>query len=336
MVVLVTGVTGFLGRHIAEHALAAGHIVIGLARDEARARPIAELGAVIRKGDLGDPASLRAAAADCEVVFHAAARVGDWAPRREFYEANVGGTRHMLEAAEHAGARRVVYLSSVAVYGRMEDRVIDESHPYVRTGDFYIDTKIEAEQRAWTYAHAAGMELVVLRPSLVYGPYDPKFIPRVARSLRKGRLPLIGGGSHPAPVIYIEDVARLALRAADRREAAGNAFNIVGDEQVSWREFFTELASQIGARPPTQTISRPAALAVATMMEWVWRAAGASEPPLLTRFAVRLMGNRVQYNIEKADRILGLRPRVKAREGLARTVEWLRDSDGTGAGQPSA
>ena len=326
MVVLITGATGFLGRHIAEHALAAGHIVTGLARDVARARPLAELGVTIRQGDLTDPSSLRAAAADAEIVFHAAARVGDWASRKEFYRSNVDGTANLMEAAEHADARRVVYLSSVAVYGRVEDRVIDEAHPYVRTGDFYIDTKIEAEERAWAYARAARMELVVLRPSLVYGPYDFKFIPRVARSLERRRLPLIDGGGHRAPVVYVEDVARLALRAADRRDAAGHAFNIVGDEPVSWRQFLTEVAAQIGAPPPTRTMSRRAALAAAGVMESIWRAVGASNPPLLTRFGVRLMCSRVNYDISKAERLLDFRPRVRAREGLARTIEWWQES----------
>jgi nucleoside-diphosphate-sugar epimerase len=321
--VLVTGATGFIGRHVAEALVERGHDVRCVVRRPEKAAALAARGMDIVAGDLTDPASLRAAAHGRDTVVHAAAQAGDWAARRAYEDANVGGTRHMLEAAEAMGAARFVHLSSVAVYGRRRGR-IDETAPSAPTGNGYIDTKIAAEAQVFERHRAGRLRCSVVRPCIVYGPYDWKFVPRVAEGLWGGRVPLIAGGAHRAPIVGVSDVADLVVECATQPAAAGEAFNCAATEAVSWKRLFEEVARLIDARVPRRSVPFWAAYGAGAVLEAAYRLAGSGTPPLITRYAADLLGTPVEYDMAKAERLLGWRPRVTLDVGLPETIAWMQ------------
>jgi nucleoside-diphosphate-sugar epimerase len=324
MNVLVTGASGFIGRCLVEKLLAGKHRVRALVRETSRVAPLQELGAELCYGDLRDPSSLPQAVRGADVVFHAAARVGVWGQPQEYHEVNVLGTRQVLEALVRAGVPRLVYFSSIAVYGR-NTGLISETRPPQRTGDAHGDSKIEAEELVLASSRAQRFTWTILRPSLVYGRYDYKYIPRVAHNILKGRMRVVGPGTNFVPLIYGDDVADFAVRAAESEAAAGEIFNVSSGEPVTWKEFLTALAMHLGMRLPRAHLPFLLVYAAAAVLEPVWKLAGARNPPPVTKFGTRLLSSDWRYDITKAERLLGFRPRVFYREGLARTLAWMRE-----------
>jgi nucleoside-diphosphate-sugar epimerase len=321
--VLVTGATGFVGRHVAEALMERGHEVRCLVRRPERAAALAARGMDIVPGDLTDAASLRAAAHGRDTIVHAAAQAGDWAGRRDYEDANVTGTRNLLDAAEAMGAARVVHVSSVAVYGRRRGAV-DESAPFEPTGDGYTDTKIAAERDVWERQRAGRLRCAVVRPCIVYGPYDWTFVPRVAEGLEGGWVPLIADGAHRAPIVSVSDVADLVVECALQPLAAGEAFNCASTEVVSWKRLFEEVAALLGVRVPRWSVPFRVAWGAGALLEGLYRLAGSATAPVLTRYAAEVLGTTVEYDVSKAQRLLGWKPRVTIGVGLPETVAWLQ------------
>lgn len=236
MSVAVTGVTGFLGSHIALTLALAGVEVRGVARrPEGWTLGHPEKVSVV-PGDLNDEASLIAAFAGCRAVVANAALVS-WRGELDAYIAtNVRGTENTLRAAAAAGAREVVLVSSVAVYRTRLRHYMDEAHPrygpkkrlfdwsHLSTDWRYSLTKQAAEERAWSLAKELNLALTVLRPGPIYGSRDPKWTSRLLRNLQR---PLTFAPSFGVPLVHAGDVARVVLRALDGG-GAGRAYNLAG------------------------------------------------------------------------------------------------------------
>jgi nucleoside-diphosphate-sugar epimerase len=320
---LVTGASGFIGRILAEKLRQRYGSVRCLVRGTSRVEHLRQPGVELPIGELLDPNSLRRGATGVDVVFHAAAHADQWGSREECHQANVIGTRNVLEAAAAVGVRRVVYFSTVCVYGH-QTGLLSEDAPRQRTGETYADSKVEAEEVAEELAGKHGLGLTVIRPSHVYGPHDDKFIPRVAANILKGRMRVIGSGENVAPVVYGEDVADLALLAAEREAAVGQTFNVSNGEGETWKVFLNTLAGLLGKELPRTHLPAPLIYSAAAVLEVVWKLTGAKSPPPATRYGVRLYAADCRYDISRAERVVGFRPRVPCAEGLAKTVEWLR------------
>ena len=145
---LVIGASGFLGGSLVAALCGRGVKVRGLVRTTSDLRRLAGLGAEIVRGDVCDPASLREAARGQQVVFHAAAKVPDWGPRREFFRVNLDGTRNLVAACQDAGVERLVHVSSLTVLGLpRQGAAVDEQSPYdTSPHDAYTASKIAAEK----------------------------------------------------------------------------------------------------------------------------------------------------------------------------------------------
>lgn len=239
--IAVTGATGFLGRALVDALRARGARVVGVVRNPARVPALASReGVELRRADLGDVDALAAGFAGCDALIANAAlfdvRNRDWDAH---VAANIRGTENVLSACARAGIRRVVHVSSVAVYAgraRPGAGAIDEDHPQwtaaTRRSSFnaYPVSKALSEQRAWELARAHSLALTAVRPSAIYGPFDPNFtrIFRKALSLPVGLLPL----KTDLPLVYVRDVAEACATALERDETAGRAYNTAGDART--------------------------------------------------------------------------------------------------------
>jgi nucleoside-diphosphate-sugar epimerase len=311
--VLLTGAAGFIGRTLAERFRADGVEVAGV---DVAADPAAGIVA----GDISERGAWQRAAEGCDAVIHAAALVGMPSDDSAFWDVNVRGTRHALEAARDAGAR-LVHLSSVVTFGLDFPDRVDESHPVKPTGVAYTDTKIAAEQVV-LMAHAAGEhEVVVVRPGDIYGPASGPWVRLPIEFLRARRLllPAWGRGIH-SPT-YVDDLVEGIVRAAEAPAAAGRVITLSGGVGVETREYFGHLGRMVGRRVPVAPTA--VVLATAAIAERAAALRGASTD--LTRDGVRYLAHRRgTYGIETARELLDWTPQVGLDEGMARTEAWLR------------
>src|SRR3954464_13028710 len=203
---LITGATGFVGSHLAEACVGRGLTVRALARPGSDVALLERLGAAVCRGDLADAASVPAALDGADVVFHTAAKVGDWGPVEEYRAVNVGGLRNLLEACKGRPLKRFVHFSSLGVYAARHHHGTDETEPLPKRHiDGYTQTKTEAEQLALQYQREHGVPVVVLRPGFIYGPRDRTLMPKVIANLRGRTLRYlgVGGGRRALNTIYV-------------------------------------------------------------------------------------------------------------------------------------
>ncbi len=322
MRVLITGITGFIGGHLAQRLLAEGVAVSGLARTPADAAWLAAQGAQIISGDLLERASLNSAVNGCDAVLHVAAWTGGpGLDDRQAWIANVAATGWLLHAAQEAGAQRFIYFSSVAVYGLNVAPLIDESAPTPPVGQLYPDSKIAAETLVRA-AQADGLPTTIIRPASTYGPRGAAWTIGPVEQIKAGRLVLLGRDEGLVNTGYIDNVVDGVLLALRSPAAVGETFNLCDGTAITYREFYSRYAAMLGReRLPVY----PA-----------WLARGAVSPP--GRWLRRLLGKPVpgpwsyhfrfnpsRFSIAKAQRLLGYAPAVDLDEGMARTERWLRE-----------
>jgi nucleoside-diphosphate-sugar epimerase len=251
--IAVTGATGFLGRYIVDVLLRRGAHVVGVVRAPDRVPALRERGVELRRADLAEPERLEAGFRGADAVISNAALISlrnqRWA---DHLRANVEGTRNVCEAVAAAGVRRIVHVSSVAVYRGRRQRVVDEDHVRYGSADrprrtlVYPLSKALSEEHATRLAAERHLDLTVLRPGGIYGAYDRNFMP-VFRALMWPKLTL-----YPAwfrlPLVYAGDVAEAIALALETPTSIGRAYNITGEDRAAWD--FARAWRQVGGRSP--------------------------------------------------------------------------------------
>jgi dihydroflavonol-4-reductase len=319
----VTGATGFIGGAVTRKLLGAGHDVRALVRPNANTQQLDGLPVEHVIGDLSDQDTLRRAMAGCEWVFHVAALYSYWGYRWEdYYQTNVLGTRHVLEAARLAKVEGVVYTSSVAVLGVHHDHtpatedtpssLDDRIGPYQRS-------KFLAEDIAREAAHE-GLPVVIVNPSTPVGVGDHKPTPtgKIIVDWLNGRMfAYVDTGLN---VVDVEDVAAGHLLAAEKGRS-GERY-ILGGENLTLKQML-DLLAELSGQPPAR-VRIPHAVAFAwSLVDVALARLYPRHVPTATPVKVRLSRRYEFYDPSKAVRELGL-PQTPAREGLRKAVAWYR------------
>jgi 2-alkyl-3-oxoalkanoate reductase len=319
---LVSGATGFLGGRLAVALKDQGYTVRALARSSSDVSHLAALGIEIVTGDLADDDSLDRAAAGQQLVFHTAGKIGDWGAAEEFRRANVDGTARVIAACRRNRVRRLVHVSSLTVLGLPRSGArVDEETPVVSwPADPYTASKIAGEELVLRANGEGGLETVVVRPGVIWGPGDTTFLPRFAALLRLGRMVLVDGGHNRVGLSHVENLAQGMLLAACVPAAAGNVYHLTDGEEITAAEAFRLLAEALGVPPTSRSLPFPATYAVALLMEAWARLRRQDVPPAFTRYGVRLVACDNRYDIGKARRELGYRPTITFRQGVAALV----------------
>lgn len=319
MKALVTGGTGFVGSHVVRALTAAGHRARVLHRASSRLDALEGVSYESALGDILDAASLRAACQDCDWVFHVAAVADYWrADPAKLFEANVEGTRRVLDAARAAGVQRVVFTSSAAAVGlRADGQPADESvafnFPPQRFPYGY--SKVQAEQ----VAHEAvqrGQEVVIVNPVVVMGPGDlnlisGNFVTQIKRL--QWAVPLTSGG---VGVVDVRDVARWQLAAAEHGRV-GERY-LLGTSNVNYREWYALIAETVGVARPF--FSTPSVLLplIAALVDGL-RAVRIQLP--VDANQVRLGAKHVYFEYHKTWSELG-EPCIDMRQSVRDTYQW--------------
>ena len=307
MKVLVTGSAGFIGGALIDALRTQGHEAIGL--DFAGADITA---------DISTPGAWQRLPG-VDAVIHTAAMVGMPSQTEQFWRVNTLGTRHVLDAARDAGARRFVLLSSVTVFGNDFPDGVTEDYPTRPTGVPYADTKIAAEHLCLDEFIRSGIETTIVRPGDVYGPGSRPWTLLPVQMIKSRRVAVPTTGIH-SPV-YVSDVVAGILAAATTPDAAGQIVTLSGGVGVPTGEYFDHYARMLGRRSVPR-LPRSVMLAAAGAQAGL--ATGLRRTIELSPAAVRYLADRRgTYSIAKAEHLLGWRPQVSLDEGMQRTREWL-------------
>ncbi len=312
MLVAISGGAGFLGLHLARRLVDEGHTVrvldLALLEDPSLAGRIDEL-----TGDVRVPVDARRLVADADVLVHAAAALPIQASRGAIRSVNVDGTAVTLGAALDAGVRRVVLVSSTAVYGVPERHPIHEDDPLVGVGH-YGQSKIDAERLCLEFARR-GLECVIVRPKTFVGPERLGVFEILFDWIREGRrLPILGDGRNRYQLLAVEDLCEAILRSMDA-PVAGEALNIGAARFGTVRSDLEALIDHAGSRSRLRPMpARPAELAL--------RALELARLSPLAEWHYRTAHRDSFVSIEKARRLLGWEPRLSNADTLRATYDW--------------
>ncbi|HEY0068431.1 MAG TPA: NAD-dependent epimerase/dehydratase family protein [Chloroflexia bacterium] len=320
MEILVTGGTGFLGRHLARGLLERGHEVRLMGRHFAGVSDLLRSGAVAVRADLRDREAVTSACEGVEAVFHAGALSAPWGPSRDFHDINVGGTASVLAGCRAHGVRRIVCVSSPSVVFDGRDHInLREDAPYPRRfASVYSLTKKLGEDLVKAASREGRLETVILRPKAMFGPGDQSLLPRLVEVARRKRLPQIGDGRNLVDLTYVENVVQALILALDSRAAIGKTYTITNGEHVPLWPTVRMVLRRVGLPDDLRSLPLPVALLAARLMEIAGTVRG--KEPLLTTYTVGILARTQTYDISAARRDLGYAPAVTVAEGIERTL----------------
>jgi nucleoside-diphosphate-sugar epimerase len=327
MTVLVTGGAGFLGSHLVELLLQDGECPRVLVRPGEDVTALSADEVDIHWGDLADPAALASATRGVDRVLHCAARTGPWGPADEYERVNVRGLETLVRTALAGGVRRVVHVSSITVHGNDVQGAADETAPLRQEPNPYSRSKVAGERLLERMIREEAAPVTIVRPGWIYGPGDRASFARLADMVASGRMVVVGDGSNHLPLVYVRDVARGILLAAESERAIGRSYLLVNDERVTQRDLLGAIAGELGVPAPKRNLPYRLALTAGATAEALARLARRREPPPVTRYGLQLLGGDNRFVITRAREELGFDPLVDLAEGVRRAVAWYRAAD---------
>ncbi len=324
MSVCVTGGTGFIGGALVDRLLRDGASVRVLARLSPRADALAKRGAQIIPGDFSSAEALDEAVRGTEVVFHAAAMVEGYGSRKQFLEANLGGTQQVFEACIRQSVPHVVYLSSIAVYGLAQNgERIDELTPWDESPekrDSYAQSKIAADQYVSKVRLKADIGVTIMRPGVVYGP--GRLLPVALLGFQVGKTNVVFGRRRLRfPITYIDNLLDALLLAA-KTDGRLRRYVVIDDDNLTLRQYHATRATF----DKTRAIFLPGwplvlGADVVNFLAWLtplgfgWPAAA-----VWSRQSRRALQDR-WYDTSLIRKELGWTPRVPLREAIEKTAK---------------
>jgi nucleoside-diphosphate-sugar epimerase len=305
----VTGGTGFIGGHVVRRLRERGDEVVALVRTPPKAGRLRDLGCELVEGDLAAVDAIRRGCEGCDAAFHVAAiyEVGVPPSRRdEIFDVNVRGTERVLDAAEEAGVRHIVYVSTIGAFGNTGGKVVDDSyrHPHDGFRSLYEETKTLAHDAAID-GIARGAPVIIVQPGSVYGPGDTSDLASLMERVRRGRLPFRFFPQTGFNFLHVDDAVTGMLLAHDRGRI-GESY-VLGGQIGTMDDLISTVARASGRRPPRMTMPPWLVKAGIPVGPLVGRALGTG--PNLAEMIRSADGVTYWATDEKARRELGYAPR---------------------------
>ncbi len=322
--ILVTGGGGFLGSAIIRKLIQRGEQVWSFSRKSYS--ELEALGVKQIQGDLADRALVENTFKGVDVVFHAAAKPGVWGTYDEYYRPNVLGTQNVIHACKVNRIQALIHTSSPSViFTGKNMEGMDESIPYPeKFHTHYTKTKAMAEQDVRAAAKE-GLNVIILRPHLIWGPGDPHLVPRVIARSRK--LVRVGRQNNLVDTIYIDNAADAHILAADKLVAnpslSGNIYFISQDNPIPMWDMINGILNAGGLAPVTKTMPLWSVWLIGALLEFMYTVFRFSGEPKMTRFVANELGTAHWFDISAVKKDLGYKPNVSIEEGLRLLKEWL-------------
>lgn len=324
MRILVTGATGFIGRHLVARLRQDGYVVRALAHDPGWPTTCLE-GIESVVGDVCDAQAMKTVAAGCDVVFHLAGKAhvltevrGD---EEQYRAVNVEGTRHVLEGAVAGGARRFVLFSSVKAMGEGGDRCLNETFegppetPYGRS-------KLEAERLVLDGGQRAGLHVSCLRLPLVYGPGIKGYLYQMIAAIDRGFFPPLPEAGNRRSLVSVSNVAEASLLAAGAPVANGSCYIVTDSRAYSTRELYDVICRGLGKSAHGWHVPLGALKAMGKAGDVIGLVRG--KRFLFDSDALEKLVGSAWYSSEKMSRELGYQPAITLEDAMPEMIVWYR------------
>jgi dihydroflavonol-4-reductase len=319
--VFITGGTGFIGGEIVRQLRERGDEVSCLVRSPEKGRAVAALGCELVAGDLGNTEALRKGMEGCDAVIHAAAMYEIGIPKKQhpaMWEANVTGTEQVMKAALEAKIPRVIYVSTVGIFGNTHQKVVDESYENPEQGytSYYEETKLEAHKLVKRMIAEQDLPAVIVQPGGVYGPGDTSQVADLLQEFFAGKLILMPFPELGICMSHVEDIAGGVLLALDKGKL-GETYVISGPA-TTMRKAIEAVAKASGRKAPKRDLPTGVMKAMIPFGPVVGKLMG--QPPNLRELISSADNVTFWASYDKAARELGYAPRGLD-EGLRQTLE---------------
>jgi nucleoside-diphosphate-sugar epimerase len=327
MKALVTGGTGFLGGALVRRLYGLGWDITALGRNASKIGQLNRAGINAFPLDLKDKDGMTDAFKDQEIIFHCAALPSPWGNFEKFYQANVIGTRNVVQACAANNIKRLVYVSTPSIYFDYNSRTdVKENDTLPEPVSAYAATKLLAEEEI-DKGFANGLATVSIRPRAIFGPGDTVIFPRLIPRLQSGRLPILGDGENVVDLTYVDNVVdALLLCAESPSNTLGKKYNISNGEPIKIWKLVERICTELGLQAPKRNISYKTAYAAASMLESIYTLIPTHPEPPLTRVSVSMMANSTTLNISAAKNELGYQPKVSVDEGFDKFMQWWKET----------
>ncbi len=321
MKVLVTGGSGFLGRHLLEALKTAGYSNLRIFNRN-NCQDLKDIENFY--GDLCNYEDVCRAVAGCDAVFHVAAKAGIWGTYNSYYKINVTGTQHVLQACLKHQVKYLIYTSSPSVVFNGESLAnVDEQIPYGKRSKMcaYAHTKMLAEQLVLQANGQQNLKTVALRPHLIWGPGDNHLIPNILKAARKHRLFQVGHGDNWVDISYVTNVAQAHLLALEALKNVtchvdGKAYFISQGDPVQLWPWINQLLSRLNLPKPIKKVPANVAFFVGALFELIYKIFCIRHQPPMTRFVAKELSQDHYFNISAAKMDLHYLPKVSNEEGM--------------------
>ncbi len=332
--IMVTGAAGFIGSHLVRSLIADGIPVRSFVRSGNDISSIRNLGTEIAYGDIKDVESLKEAVKDVDVVYHLAAvsRFDLNVSSEEYNATNVTGTGNVLEACRAAGVRKVIYTSTIEAVGPSADgkALTEETRPSPR--NIYGKTKLAGEEIVKKYHADYGMDTIIVRPPMTYGPGDLVLFQRLFKMISRGFYPVVGCGRTLTEFCYVKNQVS-GIRLAAEKGKAGETYFISDERSYTIEEIVRRIAGELGVSIKIVHLSIPQAYAIGFSLEvlskifrfypFVIRETG--RPPFSRKTVGWTSKSSLFCDISKARREFGYRAPYSLSEGIRETVAWYKE-----------
>jgi len=328
MKILITGITGFIGYHLAQELLKHTDCeLVGTFRDREKALMYEKQGIEMREADLLKPDSLKNITKDVEVVVHLAGLMRFHDPWNILYTHNVKATQIIAADALQHGVQHFIYSSSTEAIGPVTSVPGDETSPYNPTYE-YGKTKQQAEQWLTEKQHTAGLPLTILRSTGVYGPGDVYVTLSTVRAIAHRKLPVLPGkGASFIHFTYVDDIVQGFQRTIEKpKQSLGETFILASDEYITYKEMFTIVANLLDVPPPSRSVPLGLAKMYLSYIQWNNNRKGIDDFVMHTSLIDTMKTNRA-YTNAKAKKILGFTPQYTFRDGMEKTIEWYKEKN---------
>ncbi len=335
--VFVTGATGTVGSYLVEYLVNKGFEVMGCIRPSSRASKLDNLAKTYPRSltyavaDIRGPAQLSNYMIGCDIVVHAAANVEPYSRWQELHEVNVQGTQNVLSAAISAGVKQFVHTSSLSVITGDQDQYgICEKQPPIYSREAYANSKIEAEKVVMEKASGKEIEITVLRPGFIYGPYERTWLPKLVQAVRRRRAMLVGDTQKETNVIFVENLCRAIESAMLNPKAYGQIYNLTDGQSITKRLLFDTICDELNLPRVNLIIPTYAAkllVETACLLTPYVPLQLKNKLARYSRAAYRLVAVNQGFDISKAERELGYIERIPFTEGMAKALApWKTQS----------
>lgn len=309
---MVTGASGFVGRHLIRYLISLGERVHALVRSHEDAVTLQKMGVSTVVGDICERSTLSRAIHGARVIYHCAA-ASPSCDDDEIRRTNLDGVRNLLHVAQHEGSSRIILLSSTNVLGPGSYENATELSPTRRSREVFADVKIDSEQLGLQFSKTRGTDVTILRPGLIYGPGE-HYIPKLANSIRQGKFFFIGSRNNVIPLIFVRDMVRLMVIAARTDVASGRIYHATDGSRTTIGQLVNTVADLMGSARPLRVLPYCIPRLACSVFEVAGRRGA------ISRTALRFLGTSRHVNIDLARRELGFEPKVSLLQGIQQTL----------------